>query len=139
MLSSPLVFWWGSCYSISTLMCMFCRSLFVLFLFVIVLSVLRFTDSDCPFFIFNLLAIVLSVLRFTDSDYPFFIFNLLAIVLSVLRFTDSDIIPFSFLQTLLKYNYYVLLFNIWWAVSQCRLSHHVTYNYYIIIARNKLF
>jgi hypothetical protein len=35
------------------LICMFCRSLFVLFLFAIVLSVsLRFTDSDYPFGIF---------------------------------------------------------------------------------------
>ena len=33
-----------------TLMCMFCRSLFVLFLLAIVLSVLlRYTDSDYPF------------------------------------------------------------------------------------------
>jgi hypothetical protein len=35
-------------------MCMFCRSLFVLFLSAIVLSVLRFTDSDYPFGIFKL-------------------------------------------------------------------------------------
>ena len=35
-------------------MCMFCRSLFVLFLLPIVLSVLRFTDPDYPFGIFNL-------------------------------------------------------------------------------------
>ena len=48
-------FQWGSCYSICSLMCMFCRSLFVLFLLVIVLSVLhRFTDSDYPFGIFKL-------------------------------------------------------------------------------------
>jgi hypothetical protein len=36
---------------------MFCRSLFFLlyiFLLAIVLSVLRYTDSDCPFGIFNL-------------------------------------------------------------------------------------
>ena len=43
-------FYWGSCYSISSFMCMFCRSLFVLlylFLLAIVLSVLlRYTDSD---------------------------------------------------------------------------------------------
>jgi hypothetical protein len=32
----------------------FCRSLFVLFIFAIVLSVLRFTDSDYPFGIFKL-------------------------------------------------------------------------------------
>ena len=36
-------------------MCMLCRSLFVLFFFLaIVLSVLRFTDSDYPFGIFNM-------------------------------------------------------------------------------------
>jgi hypothetical protein len=33
---------------------LFCRSLFVLFLLVIVSSVLRFTDSDYPFGIFKL-------------------------------------------------------------------------------------
>ena len=36
---------------------MFCRSLFILlyfFLFAIVFSILRYTDSDCPFGIFNL-------------------------------------------------------------------------------------
>ena len=43
-----------------------------------------------PFDIFKLLTIVLSVLRFTDSDYLFGIFKLLAIVLFVLRFTNSD-------------------------------------------------
>ena len=35
-------------------MCMFCRSLFVLFLLAIGLSVFRFTDSDCLFGIFKL-------------------------------------------------------------------------------------
>ena len=39
-------------------MCVFCRSLFVLFVLAIVLSVLlRFTDSDYPFGIFTLLAV----------------------------------------------------------------------------------
>ena len=42
-------------YSIFSLMCMFCRSLFVLFLLAILLSVLfQFTDSDYPFGIFKL-------------------------------------------------------------------------------------
>jgi hypothetical protein len=51
-------FWWGSCYSIFSLMCMFCKSLFV-------------------FLYFILLALVLSVfLQFTDSDYSFRIFKL---------------------------------------------------------------
>jgi hypothetical protein len=51
-------FIWGSCYSIFSVMCMFCRSLFV-------------------FLYFFLLAIVLSVLlRYTDYDYPFGIFKL---------------------------------------------------------------
>ena len=54
-LSSPPVFKWGSCYSIFSFMCMFCRSLFVLLLLAIVLSVLlRFTDSDYAFVIFKL-------------------------------------------------------------------------------------
>ena len=48
-------FQWGSCCSIFSFMCMFCRSLFVLFLLAIVLSVfLRFTDSDYPFGILDL-------------------------------------------------------------------------------------
>ena len=49
-------FQWDSCYSIFSFMCMFCRSLFVLFLLAIVLSVLfRYTDSDKSFGIFKLL------------------------------------------------------------------------------------
>jgi len=50
-------FRWGSCYSIFSFMCMFCRSLFALlplFLLSIVLFVLRFTDSDYTFGIFKL-------------------------------------------------------------------------------------
>ena len=35
-------------------MCMICKSLFVLFLLAVMLSVLRFTDSDYPFGIFKL-------------------------------------------------------------------------------------
>jgi len=36
---------WGSCYSIFSFICMFCRSFpFVLFLLAIVLSVLRYTN-----------------------------------------------------------------------------------------------
>ena len=45
-------FLWGSCYPIFSLICMFCRSLFVLlyFSFFFVLSVLlRFTYFDSPF------------------------------------------------------------------------------------------
>ena len=48
-------FLWGSCYSIFCFMCMVCRSLFVLFLLAVVLSVLlQFTDSDYPFGIVKL-------------------------------------------------------------------------------------
>ena len=48
-------FKWGSCYSIFSFMCIFCRSLFVLFLLTIVLSVLlRVMDSDYPFGILKL-------------------------------------------------------------------------------------
>ena len=51
-------FLWGSGYSIFSFMCKFYRSLFVLFLLTIVLSVLlRFTDSDYPFGIFKLFLI----------------------------------------------------------------------------------
>jgi hypothetical protein len=48
-------------------MCMFCRSLFVLFL-AIVLSVLRYTDSDYPFGIFKLFLEL--CLRLNDSIFP---------------------------------------------------------------------
>ena len=44
----------GACYSIFSLMCMFCRSLFVLFSFFFLLSVFRFTHSYYPFGIFKL-------------------------------------------------------------------------------------
>ena len=76
-------FQWGSCCSIFV---MFCRSLLVLFLLAIVLSVLLsfghcivcssvFWPLYCLFFC--LLAIVLLVLlRFTASGYPICIFNL---------------------------------------------------------------
>jgi hypothetical protein len=48
-------FSWGSCYAIFGVMCMFCSSLFVLFLLAIVLSVLLwFTDSNYLFGIFKL-------------------------------------------------------------------------------------
>jgi len=53
-------------------MCMFCRSLFVLFLLAIVLSVLRFTDSDYRFGIFKLFR---TVLAFSEQ-----ILNILSIV-----------------------------------------------------------
>ena len=44
---------------IFSFICMFCRSLFVLLLLAIVLSVLlQYTDSDCPFGIFKLFLIV---------------------------------------------------------------------------------
>jgi hypothetical protein len=52
-------FWWGSCNSIVSFICMFCRSLFVLFRLVVVFSVpLRFTDSVLPFGIFKLFLVV---------------------------------------------------------------------------------
>ena len=47
-------FQWSSCHSIFRFMCMFCKSLFVLFPLAIVMSALRFTDSDYPFGIFKL-------------------------------------------------------------------------------------
>ena len=56
----------------------FNKSLFVLFLLIIVLSVLRFTPSDYPFSILDLpLQITpLWYLRFTPSDYHFGILDL---------------------------------------------------------------
>ena len=59
-LNSPSLLW-DSCYSNFSFICMFCRSLFFLlyiFLLAIVFSVLRYTDSDCPFGIFNLFLVM---------------------------------------------------------------------------------
>jgi hypothetical protein len=54
----------GSCYLIFSFICMFCRSLFVLFLLFIVLSVLlRFTDSDYRLSIFKLFIYKLNLTR----------------------------------------------------------------------------
>ena len=86
---------------------MFCRSLFILFLLAIVLSVLlRFTDFDYLFGIFwplyclsfYLLILITSLVSFghcivcPSSIYGFLLplWYLLAIVLSVLLFTDFD-------------------------------------------------
>jgi hypothetical protein len=109
-------FKWSLCYSIFSVICVFCRSLFVLLFFffwplcclfffdlLILITPLVSTNSSCPFVLF-LLTIVFSVLlRYTDSNYlplvssnsscPFVLF-LLTIVFSVLfRFTDSDYLP----------------------------------------------
>jgi hypothetical protein len=97
-LSSPSVFSaWGSCYSIFSFICMFCRSLFVLLCFffwplcclffsnirILITPLVSFGHcAVCSSSIYGfwlplwyLLAIVLSVhLRYTDSDYPFGIF-----------------------------------------------------------------
>ena len=55
-----IAYYSGVCVTRS-LMCIFCRSLFVLFLLAIVLSVLlRLTDSDYPFSIFTLLMVCLN-------------------------------------------------------------------------------
>jgi hypothetical protein len=48
-------------------MCMFCRSLFVIFLVAIVLSVLRFTDSDYPF---GILKFFLTPSHFNEVSVP---------------------------------------------------------------------
>jgi hypothetical protein len=46
------LFYWGSCYSIFSFICMFCKSLsFCTFSLVITLSVLRFTDSDYTWYL----------------------------------------------------------------------------------------
>jgi hypothetical protein len=68
---------------------MFCRSLFILFLLAIVLSVLLLAIVLSVLLLaivlsVLLLAIVLSVLRFTDSDCPFGIFKQLFLNLIVI-------------------------------------------------------
>ena len=55
---------WGSCYSIFSFMCRFCRLLFFLLSFSFMLSVhLRFRDSDYPFGIFKLFSYDLSTVN----------------------------------------------------------------------------
>ena len=60
---SSFTFQWGTCYSIFSFMCMFCKQLFVPFLLAIVLPVLRFTNSDYPFGIFKLFRSQLDEIR----------------------------------------------------------------------------
>ena len=69
-LGSPCL-WWGQCYSVSSFMCMFCRSLYVIlsfFLLIIVLyALLRLRDCSYLFSIFKpflLIFLVLSVVVF---------------------------------------------------------------------------
>ena len=84
-------------------MCMFCRSLFVLFILTIVLSVLlRFTDSDCPFVIFKLF-IYISLNIWTMSS-PFLLPA--DIVLFVLIFFWNCITILWFLHTIRHYANY---------------------------------
>jgi hypothetical protein len=117
-------FKWGSCYSIFSFMCMFCRPLFVLFLLTIVLSVLlQYTDSNYPFGIFKLwslcclffnIQILITPLVSSNfghcvvcssSIYRFWLslwyLQTLAIVLSVLQYTDSDY-PFGIFKLFLQ-------------------------------------
>jgi hypothetical protein len=65
-------FYWGSCYSIFSFICMLCRSLFVFcpFLLVIVLSVLLFIDADYHFGIFNLFSLPKSKITDVVSHLP---------------------------------------------------------------------
>ena len=70
-------FQWGSCYSIFSFICMFCR--FVLFPLAIVLFVLlRYTDFDCPFGIFKLFLHAL-----THTCFPSLVFNFKAYFKSI--------------------------------------------------------
>ena len=81
-------FQWGSCYSIFSFICMFCRSLFVLLCFVlltIVLSVLRYTDSDYSFGILRI---------FLYKSYPR-VLQSFHVILSFCRTVcDTDVILF---------------------------------------------
>jgi hypothetical protein len=73
-------FEWGSCYSLFSFMCMFCRSLFVFSEVRVTLSLVLcvcFVDR-CLFFC--TLAIVSVFLRFTDCDYPLSIFKLILLL-----------------------------------------------------------
>ena len=65
-LDSPPVLSGVSVAQSSVFCVMFCRSLFVLFLLVIVLSVLRSTASDCPFLVSSNLSY--SIVIFTTSS-----------------------------------------------------------------------
>jgi hypothetical protein len=102
---------------------LFCSSLFVLFILVIVLSLLRFTASHYPFGIFWPLYCLSFYLRLlitplvssghcivSPSIYGFWLplWYLLAIVLSLLRFTASDY-PFGIFWPLYCLSFYLRL------------------------------
>jgi hypothetical protein len=74
---------------------MLCRSLFVLFLLVIVLSVLRFTASDYSFGIFTRFVIALFVIWFTASDYSFGILWSLCCLSFDLRLLITSLVSFD--------------------------------------------
>ena len=57
-------FLWDSCYSIARFMCMSCRSLFDLFMAIVLSVRLRFTDYDYPFGIFKLFMTFLSKIQY---------------------------------------------------------------------------
>ena len=63
-----------------------------------------YVDVVCPFVLF-LLAIVLSVLRFTDSDYPVGIFKFLYIPTKSVVITLKGRVQFSTAVTDTRYNY----------------------------------
>ena len=80
-LSSPPVFS-GVCFTRSLVLCvMFCRSLFVLFLLAIMLSVhLRFTDSDYHFGIFKLFLPIFRVLTLNFMHNIFYLRDIEAVI-----------------------------------------------------------
>ena len=67
-------FWWGSCYSILSFLCISCRSLIVLFYFLFWPLLCLFVCLFVCFFV--CLCLFLFFFRYTDSDHPFGIFKL---------------------------------------------------------------
>ena len=79
-------FQWGSCYSIFSCMCIFCRSLFVLLYF----------------FFWSLQSVLL---RYTDSDYPF---GYLQALLKTQSSSDYTMIGIKIHKNILVINHYHL-------------------------------
>ena len=99
-------FQWGSCYSIFSFMCMSCRSLFVLFLLAIVLSVLlQYTDSNYAFGFFKLFfrvtffTIICLSTFFVYNDHPLLLLYVLRVSFIAFYLWQSNrstrVLPYS--------------------------------------------
>jgi hypothetical protein len=118
-------------YSIFSFMCMFCRSLFVLlpcFVLAILLSVLRFTDSDYPDGI-SKLVLQLSPRSLINQ----YLLKLLGVhVTSLVLLTFLADFTFFYLASLVLFCIYELLFVVFPLVSWMFVFHWVCFVYFYL-------